>query len=82
MKGKKMKTISINKQGFYIRTRTTGERYLTERLESANRKYRWCGNKCDAAILPTYDIAQKCRARYGGVIVKATFVSVERTVGN
>jgi hypothetical protein len=77
----KMETISINRRGYYIRTRTTGERYLTERILESNQKYRWCGNKRDAAILPTYDIAQKCRARYGGTIVNATFVSVERTIG-
>ena len=68
---------------YYVRDRDTGGVYLTtrsRRCSNCETKYRWVKNKNDAATM-SYDAAQKCRQRYGGVLVKATSVVVEEQIG-
>lgn len=66
---------------YYVRAQIgSGAGYLVERKRrSPLGKYYWNKNKSDVAYM-TYNAAQKCAQRYGGVVVKRTVIASDRAL--
>lgn len=66
---------------YYVRRATTGAGYLVKTPYTKSRpSYRWAKTKkCEAAVL-NLSQAKKLSNKYGGVVVRRTYVITEETV--